>query len=138
MSLVEVIQARLDSACPQQSRRADAEHCVLSEPHLAVSFVQARGDPTGDNGVLGNVGVEQIQGHSAYVDTPRLDGHILILDRHPHAHWLAVCVSYQRHGQPVGIGVHPVLVLIPRSVEALVEVARPVEETDPNHGEAEV
>ena len=80
--------------------------------------------------VLRPLRVEQVERHAADVHAPDLRRDLHLAHRHGHGQRRAVVAGHERGGQPLGIGVDPVLVLPAAGVDALAEVALPVHQTD--------
>ncbi len=138
MALVEVDDGRLVAHRAQRPDAADAEQRVLRQPGLRVAVVQPSGDPALQRIVLRAVGVEQVERHPPDVDAPDPRGHHAGADRHRHRERRGVGAGDQRGGQPLGIGLDPVLVLPARGVDPLAEVALAVHEADRDQAEPAV
>ena len=118
----------------QRPDAADAEQDLLAQPVLGVAAVEPVGDTADLVAVLLDVGVEEVQGHPADVRLPQL-GHQRELvggevDLDPDA-----LAAGERHD--VGVEQRVALLLPAVGVEALAEVAVPVEQahTDQRHAQ---
>src|SRR5207244_1215638 len=85
------------------------------------------------NGVA--VGVEQVQRDPAHVDPPHRRRHLTAPDGDGDGEGLVVVARDRHGGQELGIGLHPVVVLPPVRVEALVVAALRVEDPHPDEGQ---
>jgi hypothetical protein len=133
VALVQVVVERWpDAERGERAHAADAEERVLHEPVLAVADVELRGDEPVDGRVRGHVGVEQVQRDPANLRPPdaRLD--VSIADGHLHRERVPRGVARRLEGELLGRDRRPVLVLQPRGIEPLVEVAATVQEA---HGD---
>ncbi len=83
--------------------------------------------------VVGDVGIEEVEGCPADVDPPDLGSDLARADRHRHPQW-ALSLSDEDRGEAPRIDVDPVLLLPPTGVDSLATVSLTVEETDPDHG----
>ena len=120
----------LDAQRRERADAADAEQDVLREPRVRLADVEARGDPAGGEVVLRPLGVEQVERHAADVDAPDLRGHLHVAHGHRDRERLAVVAGHERGGEPLRVGVDPVLVLPAAGVDALAEVALAVHQPD--------
>ena len=130
VALVEVQDAGLDAERGERAGAADAEQDVLGEPRVGLADVQARRDPARGEVVLGALGVEQVERHAPDVDPPDLRGHLHVAHGHRHRDRCAVGAGDERGGEPLGVGVDPVLVLPAAGIDPLAEVALAVHEAD--------
>jgi hypothetical protein len=138
MALVEVDDARFHAERVQRPDPADAEQCVLPQPHRGIADVEARGDPTVGRAVLRAVRVEEQQRHPAHVDAPDLGDDLAPRDQDGDRQRRAVGAGDERRRDAVGIGVDPVLVLPARAVDPLAEVAVAVHQPDGHERHAAV
>ncbi len=77
MPLVHVVDAGLDSHGFQRAIAADAEQDLLLESRLAVAAVELVGDiPILGARILRDVGVQQVERHSADIDAPDARHHV--------------------------------------------------------------
>ena len=132
VTLVQVVERGPDAERGERAHAADAEERVLHEPVFAVADVELRGDEPVDGRVRGHVGVEQVQRDPANLRPPdaRLD--VSIADGNRHRERAARGVARRLEGELLGRDRRPVLVLQPRGIEPLVEVAATVHEA---HGD---
>ena len=132
VALVGVEHLRLDAHGLQRPHAADAEQDLLAQPVLGVAAVEAVGDLADLVGVLVDVGVEEVQRHPSRARLPHLGDqrHAGQVDLHPHP----------SHGvSAMTCGSSRIALLLPAvGVEALAEVAVPVEQADADEGHAEV
>ena len=76
MALVHVANGRRLAHGPQGPHAADAQHHLLADSHVVVAAVQPGRDLPILGAVLRDVGVEQIQGHTADLDAPEAGQHL--------------------------------------------------------------
>jgi hypothetical protein len=139
VALVHVHDARIDAQRAQRGHPAGAEHGVLRQARVRVAVVQARGDPARDPVVLGQLGVEQEERHTADVDPPDLRGHVELADRDRDADRRALVAFGDQGGRgALRVGGHPELLLPAGLVDALAEVAAAVHEADGDERQREV
>ena len=138
VALVEVQDAGVDVHRLQRAHAADAEQDVLRKPRVGLADVEPRRDPAGGQVVLRPLGVEQVERDAADVHAPDLRGDLHVAHRHGHGQRLAVVAGDERGGEPLGVGVDPVLVLPAAGVDALAEVALAVHQPDRDERERTV
>ncbi len=136
--LVEVEDAGLDAERVQHAYGADPEEAVLAEPRERVALVEARGDPAVDRVVLVELRVEEVERHAADLRAPDVEGDLAAEERERQPQRRAVGRSHLDRREVLGDDLRPVLVLEPVPVDALLEVALPVEEADADHRDGEV
>ena len=136
--LVEVEDAGLDAQRVERADGADPEQAVLAEPRERVALVEARGDPAVDRIVLVQLRVEEVQRHTADLRAPDVEGDLAAEERERQPERRAVGPRHLHRGQVLGDDLRPVLVLEAVPVDALLEVALPVEEADADHRDGEV
>ena len=138
VAFVHVEDRRLHAELAQQADAADAEQDFLHHPHRAVAAINARRQIAEMLGVVGMVGVQQIDRHAPDVHAPRLEEDPVHVDLHLQHQRLAVHVQhgFQRHGlrvhQIVKFGL-PVV-----RVDGLLEITFAVEQPDADEAQAEV
>ena len=144
MALVGVEDLRLGCSGearpqPQGTHTTDAEEHLLLEPLLTPAAVEALGDRAHRVVVAGDVGVEQEQRHAADLGAPHVRAQ-LSAPGHRDADDArgAVRLAQQVQRQPLRVGDGIGLLLPAVGVEALLEVAGLVEETDADDRHAEV
>ena len=125
---------------PQRADAADAEQELLLEALLAAAAVEPLGDDPGGVVVAGDVGVEEQQRHPADLGLPHVGPQVTAARqrRGVMTHGLAVLVAQQGQRKAVRVEDRVGLLLPPLAVEALLEVAGLVEETDADDRHAEV
>jgi hypothetical protein len=133
VSLVGVEHLHGHAERREGSHTADAEQHLLAQAVLDVTAVEPVGDELQLAGVLGDVGVEQVQRRAPDRGLPHLGDQGLAVELEGDAHVLA---QLQRHG--VGVEVGEALLLPPVDREGLAEVAVAVEEPDRGQRHAEV
>jgi hypothetical protein len=116
----------------------DAEHDLLLDPGFQVAAVQVAGDVAVGLGVPGQVGVEQVQRHTANLRLPHLREDLTPGEVHADHERLAVGARLRLDREFVEVVVRIVLHLPPVGVQALPEVPALVQEPDPDQGQAEV
>ena len=121
----------------QCAQPADAEQELLADAGLAVTAIQARGDLALGRCVVGDVGVQQQEGHRTDLQAPddRGDRSGGKLDADPQ--WLARGIV-QQLGAEIGAGALGIALVLSARVDALLEVPVVVEEPDPDKRYAEV
>ena len=135
--LVDVVVHIVGEAGGLEDRRApDAEHHLLAEPVARVATVERVGEAAIELGVLGQVGVEEVDRHRVPVGAPHQIApgahvHLAPLDvqRRSRVHRLEELLRLPGDGR---------LALMALGIEVLVEVALPVEERHGNHRHVQV
>ena len=138
MALVEVQDAGLDPERAQRPHGADPEQPVLPEARERVALVEAGGDPPVDGVVLVELGVEEVERDAADLDAPDVERDLAAGEREREPERRPVLGEHLDGRQVLGDDLRPVLVLEARAVDALLEVALPVEEPDADDGQREV
>ena len=136
--LVQVVCGWRNAQCAQGPHAPNTQHGVLGQPDRPTALIQARGHPAPDLAVLRQIGVQQIQRHPAHIHPPDLHRHVLIVNRHAHGHGASVPARHPDAGQPLGVRIQPVFILITRHINALVKVTGAVHQAQANQGQRQV
>ncbi len=133
VALVGVEHLGVDADGLQRPHATDAEQDLLAQPVLGVAAVQPVGDLADLVGVLVDVRVEEVQRHPAHARLPHLGDQ-------RHAGEVDLDADAVTRGQRHDVGVEQrVALLLPAvGVEALAEVAVPVQEADAHQRNAQV
>ena len=133
VALVGVEDRDVDAERGERPHAADAEQDLLAQPVLDVAAVEAVRDELQVLGVLGKVGVQQVERRAPHHGPPHLGDERTAthVDRHPH-------VLAQLEGHGVGVQVGEAFLLPPVGRERLPEVAVAVEEADGHERDAQV
>ena len=138
VALVGVEHLGLDPEGVQGPDPADAEQDLLAQAVLAPAAVQPVGDRPLGRAVLVDVGVEQQQRRPPHLGPPDLGVEHPVGQAHRDQQRLAVAVPDQLEGELVGVEGRVGLLLAAVGGQRLAEVARAVEQADPDHRHAEV
>ena len=133
MALVGVEHLDVDTQRIERPDPADAEEDLLAETVLHVAPVEAVGHQLERLGVLGKVGVEQVQRRAPDIRPPDLCLEHLPVELHLDAYPVA---QLQRHRMRVQV--REALLLPAVDAERLTEVPVAVEEADRNEGDPQV
>ena len=88
--------------------------------------------------VLGDLRVEEVEGHAADIDPPHVSGDLTVPDRDVDSKWRTFPVADAHSGQHLGIDLGPVLALPSGPVDALVEEAPPIQKAHADEGQSPV
>ncbi len=138
VALVGVEHLGLDPEGVQGADPADPEQDLLAQAVLAPAAVQAVGDRPLGRAVLVDVGVQQQQRRPAHLGPPDLGVEHAVGQAHRDQQRLAAAVADQLEGELVGVEGGVGLLLAAVGGQRLAEVARAVEQADPDNGHAEV
>ncbi len=138
MPLVEVPDLRHGAERLEGAHAADAEDDLLLDARLTVAAVEARGQLAVPRRVLFEVGVEQVERHTAEADPPDRHQHAAVAERHGDDDRLPVGAEGRLDGR-----VGPVQALVDFLLPAfrghrLVEVALRIHEPDADQRNPEV
>src|SRR5437763_17175124 len=99
MALVQMADRRLLAERAEGADAADAQDDLLLDPVLLVTAVELGGDVAILRAVLGDVAVEQVQGHAADLDPPHLDLHLTARQRDRDDYGPAASVMFEDERQ---------------------------------------
>ena len=136
MPLVHVADSGFDAHGLQGAQTADAEEDLLPDPHGRVAAVEASGNIAVRRGVFVEVGIEQIEPHSAHQYLPDSRLHHAVGKGHFNGQVLSVAAVDRLHGHLVEVVFRVALYLPAVGVEGLAEIAFAVEQADPDEGNA--
>src|SRR6266545_1130974 len=138
MSLVQMVNARLNAQRLERATAADAQHHLLLQSHLGVAAVKLKGDSLIGRGVLLDVRIEQVERDATHLRAPDLRGDFAagILDFDDQR--LAVTVAFERQRQVVKIVVPVFLLLPPGFVQVLSKVSLLVKQSDGDERHAQI
>ena len=126
--LVHVPDGGLQVQCPQRAHPADAEHGLLVHPKIAADAVEHVRDLAVVTRVLVDVGVEQQHEHAAHRGLPHADRDRAVRDWAAHANLFACAVDRNREREVARVDRRIVWNLLAVAVDALIEIALPVEQ----------
>src|SRR5260370_36083229 len=117
MALVHMEHVRLDVGRKNGSERAqaaDTENHLLTDACVLVSTVQVAGNPTVVLAVIGQVRVQQVQRHAAYLSHPDTRENVAARERYFDHHRSAMRVLHWSYRDSVRIQTVVCLVLVAR------------------------
>ena len=116
---------------------ANAEHDLLTHPHLLVAAVKLGGNQSVFGVVFRNVGVEQVNVDAADAQFPNLGEDFAIQDRHRNQKLRVVAVHFANR-QVMKILVEADRLLHAVLVDLLPEIAVPIKQTDRDEVQIEI
>ena len=136
--LVEMENTRRNAHGLEGAKAADAEEQLLANAGASVAAIEARGQFQILGCVAGYVGVEQQKVAAADLDAPDLGANRAAAGFNFDHHRFPVFANGQFHGELVDVGLQVLFLLPAVLVQALQEVALPVEQADADEGNAQV
>ncbi len=138
MAFVEMIDRRPNAQGLQCPIAADAEDDFLLNPHLAVPTVELPCYTFVALRVLGDIGVEHIEGDAADLHTPDLCGHRPPGEVDADGPRISLFVILKMNGQRIEVVLRIPFLLPAVGIEILPEVPLLIEQPDPHERQPEV